>query len=155
MIRQFRSDDATPCNKLIQDCLKSDPFLPPSLSNNLQDSESARMMSERAQLFYVAVFDQESEILGVAGLDLNEIRLMYVSPQRRRAGIGKALFHHLAEMTPASFFSEIFVYSSPAAVGFYKSLGFTEKGPAAFEIGGELMPTVFMVYPTKRTLFIS
>jgi ribosomal protein S18 acetylase RimI-like enzyme len=152
MIRPFRFDDAMPCWRLIQDCLNSDPFLSPSISRKLRDGESPQTITERARLFYIAVFELDSEIVGIAGLDLNEIRLMYVSPRRRRTGIGKALYYHLAEMAPDTFFREIFVYSSPSAVGFYKALGFVEKGPVSFDVDGELMTTTFMSSPIHRSI---
>jgi GNAT superfamily N-acetyltransferase len=149
MIRQFRPEDSKPCCHLIQTCLGSEPSISPSLLKTLQEIESPQTMLERARLFYLAVYELESEIVGLAGLDLNEIRLMYVDPCHWRIGIGKALLNHLAAMTPASFFAEIFVYSSLAAVDFYKAQGFNEKDPMLFNIGGETIRTIFMTRPTK------
>jgi len=106
-------------------------------------------MEERARLFYVAVYESESQIAGVAGLDLNEIRLLYVSPEHRRSGIGRALLKHIAAMAPGDFFKDLFVYSSTFAVDFYKSQGFVEEGPVSFNIGGEIMRTVFMTCPSS------
>jgi N-acetylglutamate synthase-like GNAT family acetyltransferase len=148
-IRQFRPEDAQSCCRLIQDCLKADPSISPSLSKKLLEGESPQVMEERARLFYLAVYESESKIVGLAGLDLNEIRLLHVSPERRELGIGRALFNHLAAMAPGDFFSEIFVYSSLPAVGFYKALGFVEKGPISFRIGDEIMQTIFMTLPTR------
>jgi N-acetylglutamate synthase-like GNAT family acetyltransferase len=148
-IRQFRPEDAQSCCSLIQDCLCADPWISPSLSKKLQEGESPQVMEERARLFYLAVYESESKIVGIAGLELNEIRLMYVSPECRKSGIGRALFNHLAAMAPGDFFSEIIVYSSLQAVGFYKALGFVEKGPVSFRIGDEIMQTIFMTLPTS------
>jgi N-acetylglutamate synthase-like GNAT family acetyltransferase len=148
-IRQFRPEDAQSCCSLIHDCLDADPSIPVSLSKKLQEGESPQVMEERSRLFYLAVYESESKIIGLAGLDLNEIRLMYVSPERRESGIGRALFHHLAAMAPGNFFSEIIVYSSLSAVGFYKALGFVEKGPVSFRIGDEIMQTIFMTLPIR------
>lgn len=102
-------------------------------------------MKERARLFYLAVYESEDRILGVAGLDMNEIRLLYVSPEHQRRGIGRALLDHIKEMAPGEFFSDIFVYSSLQAVDFYKACGFSDKGRVHFDIGGEMLPTVFMI----------
>jgi N-acetylglutamate synthase-like GNAT family acetyltransferase len=149
-IRPFRPEDAQSCCILIQECLNDDSSLNPSLRQKLQENESPQTMEERAKLFYMAVYESESKIVGIVGLDLNEIRLLHVSPERRRSGIGRALFRHICEMTPDSFFSEIFVYSSLSAVDFYKAQGFIEKGQTIFDVGGEPMPTVFMACPTKH-----
>jgi N-acetylglutamate synthase-like GNAT family acetyltransferase len=144
VIRQFRVEDATACRDLIHSCLDADPSLSASLRKKIRDGESPQTMEERARLFYLAVYEEESELLGLAGLDLNEIRLMCVSPKRWRTGIGRALFNHLSSMVPGSFFTEIFVYSSIPATEFYKTQGFIEKGSAPFHIGEESMRTVFM-----------
>jgi N-acetylglutamate synthase-like GNAT family acetyltransferase len=148
VIRSFRSEDAGSCCSLIQDCLSADSSLSVALRKKLQDSETPQSMEERSKSFYLAVYELESGIVGIAGLDLNEIRLLYVSPGRRRSGIGRSLFNHMAAMIPESFFKEMFVYSSPLAVNFYKSLGFAEKGRMRFDIWGEPLDTVFMTRPT-------
>jgi N-acetylglutamate synthase-like GNAT family acetyltransferase len=148
VIRSFRSEDAGSCCSLIHDCLAADTSLSIALRKKLLDSETPQAMEERSRLFYLAVYELESSIVGIAGLDLNEIRLLHVSPGRRRSGIGRSLFNHIAAMVPGGFFKEIFVYSSPSAVNFYKSLGFIEKGETIFDIEGEPLATVFMTRPT-------
>lgn len=107
-------------------------------------------MEERARLFYVAVFEAENRILGIAGLDMNEIRLLCVSPEHRRQGIGKALLQHLRAMVPGMLFSDLFVYSSLEGRDFYRSCGFEEKGLVSFDVAGEKLPTIFMTLPLSR-----
>jgi N-acetylglutamate synthase-like GNAT family acetyltransferase len=109
--------------------------------------EMPQSMLERAGLFYIAIFEEETRIVGVAGLDMNEIRLLFVLPDRQRSGIGRALLDHIKAMAPGVLFSDIFVYSSLQSVGFYKACGFAEKGPYEFDIGGETLSTVFMTCP--------
>ena len=104
-------------------------------------------MTEHAKHFYIAVYELEDRILGVAGLDLNEIRLLYVSPEYQRRGIGRMLLEHIRSMVPGILFADVFVYSSEQAVAFYKACGFVEKGPYAFDLEGEALRTVFMVFP--------
>jgi GNAT superfamily N-acetyltransferase len=149
MIRQFYSQDAQSCCSLIHNCIDADPSLSASLREKLLESETPQSVEERARLFYVAVYESESRILGVAGLDLNEIRLLYVSPRHRRSGIGRALLKHIAAMAPKDFFKDLFVYSSTPAVDFYKSQGFIEEGPVLFNIDGEIIRTIFMTCPSN------
>lgn len=104
-------------------------------------------MNERSKLFYVSVYESRNRILGIAGLDMNEIRLLYVSPKHQNHGTGRALLEHLIPMVPAALFSDIFVYSSIQAVGFYKACGFVEKGPFRFDLGVETLPVIFMTLP--------
>lgn len=106
-------------------------------------------MEERSRLFYVAVYESENRILGIAGLDMNEIRLLFVSPEHRRSGIGRALLEFIRSMVPGIPFPDIFVYSSIEGREFYRAFGFLEKGPVDFDIGGEPLRTLFMTFPIR------
>jgi citrate lyase synthetase len=147
MIRQFQPQDALSCCRLIHACLKSDSSLTSTLRQKIFCMETPQSMIERARLFYIAVYEEENRILGVAGLDMNEIRLLCVLPECQRRGIGRTLLDHIKSMAPVILFADIFVYSSIQAVGFYKACGFAEKGPFTFEIDGEVLRTVFMTLP--------
>ncbi len=147
MIRQFRSEDSVSCSALIRACLADDSSISRALRERLLNIETPESMEERGRLFYVAVYESENRIIGIAGLDMNEIRLLCVSLEHRRLGIGRALFDHLRTMVPGALFPDIFVYSSIQGRDFYTSCGFVEKGKIAFDISGEQMPTVFMTLP--------
>jgi GNAT superfamily N-acetyltransferase len=147
MIRQFRPGDASSCCSLIHDCLANDSSFSSALREKISVSETPRSMDERAGLFYIAVCELEGHIRGLAGLDMNEIRLLYVSPDHQKRGIGRLLFEHIKAMVPGALFPEIFVYSSIQAIGFYKACGFIDKGPFTFDVGGEPLHTVFMICP--------
>ncbi len=101
-------------------------------------------MRLRSTLFYVAVEESGGEIAGVAGLELNEIRLLFVAPGRQREGIGSALLEHLESMVPQAVFREIFLYASPGAAGFYESQGYNSRGRHNFENHEIILPTIFM-----------
>jgi GNAT superfamily N-acetyltransferase len=148
MIRQFQPIDASSSCSLIRACLKGDISLTHSLCEKLCIRQTPQMLLEQARLFYVSVYESDHRILGIAGLDMNEIRLLYVSPEHQGKGIGRALLDHLIPMAPAALFPDIFVYSSLTAVGFYKACGFIKKGPFSFDIDGDTLPTVFMARPT-------
>ena len=149
MIRQFQTDDALSCCGLIHACLKGDSSLPSSLREKLCNLESPQAVKECARLFYLSVYESGNRILGIAGLDMNEIRLLYVSPDHQRQGIGRALLEHLMSMVPGALFPDTFVYASVPAVGFYKACGFIEKGSCSFDVGGEALHTVFMARPSQ------
>jgi N-acetylglutamate synthase-like GNAT family acetyltransferase len=150
MIRQFEVQDAQSCCDLMHKCIREDFSISDSLREKLLEVETPQSMVERSRLFYVAVYESESRIVGIAGLDLNEIRLLCVSPECRRSGLGRDLLKHITALAPKSFFKDLFVYSSISAVDFYKSRGFVEKGPVSFNLGGEIMRTVFMSCPCNR-----
>ena len=147
MIRQFHPGDAPSCCALIHACLENDPSYTPELLRIIRSSETPQSIMERAKLFYIAVYESEDRIVGMAGLDMNEIRLLYVSPDCRRKGIGRLLLEHIKSMVPRVLFADIFVYSSKQAVAFYKACGFVDKGPFTFDVAGEALQTVFMTFP--------
>ena len=149
MIRQFSPEDAHSCSALIRECLSEDPTLSSSLREKLARSETRQTMEERARLYYVAVYECEGRVQGIAGLDLNEIRILCVAPGCRRGGIGRALVDYIRAMVPGALFPDVFVYSSLQGREFYKSCGFVEKGLVEFDIDGEQMPTVFMTLPLR------
>jgi N-acetylglutamate synthase-like GNAT family acetyltransferase len=149
MIRQFRPEDAPSCSRLIHACLQNDASFSPALRQRIQSVETPESIAERARLFYVAVYESESQILGIVGLDMNEVRILCVSPAHQRRGIGRALLEHVKTMAPGELFSDVFVYSSIPAVDFYRACGFVERGPFSFDIGGEPLHTIFMTFPAR------
>ena len=147
LIRQFQSEDAGSCCDLVCACLRIDPLVPPAAVERLVRAESPAAMRERAKLFYLAVCVVEGCIAGVAGVDMNEIRLLYVGPEFRSRGVGGALLVHAESMVPPALFRDVFVYSAAAAVDFYRAHGYNPGGAHLFDVGGAAMPTIFM---TKR-----
>ena len=149
MIRQFRDTDNVACSQLICDCLHNDRSLSPLLREKMRKHETPETMLARARLFYTAVYESENRILGIVGLDMNEIRLLYVSPESQRRGIGRMLLDYIRPMVPGALFPDIFVYASLQSVGFYKAYGFTEKGSLDFDFDGKPIPTVFLTLCPK------
>ena len=147
MIRQFQPEDALSCCALIRACVANDPSYSPMLREKIKGSETPQSILERAGHFYIAVYELEDRILGMVGLDMNEIRLLYVSPEHQQRGVGRQLFEHVKAMVPRALFADIFVYSSEQAAGFYRACGFIDKGPFAFDFDGEPLTTVFMAFP--------
>ena len=149
MIRQFRAEDAQACCELIHACVQLDPQMPAALQERICRAETPEAILHRAGSFYVVVYDSDEGILGVAGFDMNEVRLLYVTPNHQGRGIGGQLLAHLESMVPSTPFAEIFVYSTFAAVDFYRSHGFAAGGEHVFDFEGESLATVFMTKATR------
>jgi GNAT superfamily N-acetyltransferase len=148
MIAQFKPEDARACSDLIRACIDADASIQPEVRRIVLRRESPEAMVERARLFYVVVYRSEFGVTGVGGVDLNEIRLLYVSPPYQRRGIGRALLTHLEEMVPSALFPDVFTYSTAAAEGFYRACGYGSGGRHPFDFEGHELQTVFM---TKKT----
>ncbi len=144
MIRPFQSDDAAACCDIVHGCILGDADLSSAVQQSLLIRETPALMRERAGLFYLAVHETAGTVTGFGGLDLNEIRLLFVSPRHRREGIGRAIIAHFETLVPPDFFRDMFVYAAPGAVGFYGRLGFEARGKSSFDIEGLPLVTVFM-----------
>jgi GNAT superfamily N-acetyltransferase len=149
MIRQFRPEDGQSCNDIVLSCIRADRYLTENLRAVLLRTETPDRMVERARLFYIAVAEDQSEILGLGGLELNEIRLLYVAPEHHRSRIGSEILLHLQSLVPPALFSDMFVYAAPGAVSFYRAHGFYTKGDYFVRIEGESLLTVFMTRPVS------
>jgi len=148
-IRQFQAEDAEACSRIIRACVSLDATIPLHAKEELLRNETADAMRRRAGLFLMAVCVADDRIAGVGGVDLNEIRMLYVDPACWHRGIGTALLSYLESFVPGVIFGDIFVSSSPGAADFYRSHGYQPGGEHVFAISDLLhIPTIFM---TKRT----
>jgi GNAT superfamily N-acetyltransferase len=144
MIRQFRAEDAEACCELVRACIRYDLELPETERLALLQAESPQNMRERGNLFYLAVYELESTVVGLGGLDMNEVRMLFVSPAYQRRGIGKEILEFLEGMVPPALFREVFVYSALSAASFYRARGYSEQGEHYFDWYGQRLTTVFM-----------
>jgi GNAT superfamily N-acetyltransferase len=147
LIRQFQSQDAVVCCQIVRSCAELDPQMPPAGKLEILRTETPELMCERASCFYVAVLVSGDEVTAIGGVELNEVRLLYVSPAWWRQGMGRSLLTHLESWVPPALFSDIFVYATPGAVQFYRAHGYQPRGEQVFVTGSGSVPTVFM---TKR-----
>jgi N-acetylglutamate synthase-like GNAT family acetyltransferase len=147
MMRQFRPEDASVCSSIVLACLLADTSVSRDLRNRLAQNISAESMRESSRMHYMAVCESESGIVGLCGLEMNEIRFLCVAPEHQRHGVGRKMLSHLESMIPPALFADVFVYSSPAAVGFYRAHGFQPRGQHTFQIERILLPTIFLTKP--------
>lgn len=144
IIRQFIAEDACASAEVVRACIKLDLTIPPAAREELIFIESPAVMIERSRLYYLAVCELDGNVAGISGLDMNEIRLLFVDPGHQRLGIGSRLLQHLEAFVPPALFHDIFVYSAPDAVGFYHRHGYQTGGEQGFIVAGQTVPTVFM-----------
>ena len=150
LIRSFRDADAAGCAAIVRACIESDPSLTDTLRGRFLRSLTEASIIERSRLHYLAVCELSDSLAGLAGLDMNEIRLLCVSPERQGRGIGAALLGHLESMVPAPLFADVFVYATLSAVGFYLKHGYRAEGEWQVEIAGETLTTMFLRKPLSQ-----
>jgi GNAT superfamily N-acetyltransferase len=143
-IRPFLPEDAEPCSLIVRACLRQDSAISTDLKEELMLAETTGLMCERAKLFYMAVFLRDDRPVGIGGLDMNEIRMLFVDPECQRHDIGSSLLRHLEALVPPPLFSDVFVYSAPGAVNFYCRHGYQSGGEHEFVVGRCKMRTIFM-----------
>jgi N-acetylglutamate synthase-like GNAT family acetyltransferase len=144
MIRQFQPEDAEACCDLVHACIQYDLELSQAQRLALLHAESPQSMRERSKLFYLAVYESEGAVAGLGGLDMNEVRMLFVSPACQRRGIGKAILEFLEAMVPPALFREVFVYAALSAASFYRARGYSEHGEHYFDWSGQRLTTIFM-----------
>jgi GNAT superfamily N-acetyltransferase len=147
MIRQFTHEDSRACSAIILACIERDKQISPEARGKISASASPTALAEFSGLYYLVVYELGDRIVGICGLDMNEIRLLYVSPLHHGHGIGSTLLEHIESMVPAALFSDIFVYSALSAQSFYRAHGFRAGGEYVFRSSGTPIRTVFMAKP--------
>jgi len=149
--RQFQPADADACSDILRACIVKGNAVPSWLRDVFVDRETRARMIDRASRYYIAVCTGADGIVGVGGLDMNEIRLLAVAPGHQRQGCGKLLLDHLEGMVPPALFREVFVYSARASEGFYLACGYVSRGEHVVEVQGHPVRTTFMIKTLDRS----
>lgn len=92
--------------------------------------------------FVLGAFNDESIVGMIAIRDCNHISLFFVDCQFQKKGIGRSLFLAAVQIIESQSLTDMHVHSSPFAVPFYKSLGFTGVGPECIEGGIRYLPMI-------------
>lgn len=106
------------------------------IANNPSHFLEGRELDE----YFVAEIDHH--ILGVIGLEKNEITALYVDPKHQRHGVGKLLYKKIREIVTRRKIKELTVKSTLVAVPVYEKFGFkiveriwaVEEGRKSFTI---------------------
>lgn len=124
------SDDATQLIAELDQYLNDLPYTPES-----RHAYSIEKLLKEGVSFFVASVDGESAGCGGVKLferEYAEVKRMYVRPEFRGVGLGKAILNHLAQYALARGINvlrlETGVYQVEA-VGLYERWGFERRGP--------------------------
>ena len=89
------------------------------------DNTSAKIVRKSKEMdVYVAAIGEK--IIGTATLNANKVEAVYVNPRYHGQGVGKKLMEKMESIARKKGFSEIILYSSITATGFYQRIGYTK-----------------------------
>jgi GNAT superfamily N-acetyltransferase len=128
VIRSLNSDDLKSVGEVVNRSMRpSLNGLPEeTIQKLLARNDPDQFLKGRESVeYYVA--EIEESIVGVIGLDKDEIRTFYVDPKFQGQGIGKQLFEKVKELAINRGFKTLTTKSSPVAEDIYKRLGFESR----------------------------
>jgi GNAT superfamily N-acetyltransferase len=147
-IRSYQEGDAARCCEIILACL---PQLD-GLNNSARAFLQAKLIPERLHAELAAldcfVYEENHRIQGLAALDGEEAKRLYVDPALQGRGIGRALFAHIETLARTRGLDFLHGEASPSAAPFYQRLGFVVVGPAEFSRG----PARFRMTTIRKAL---
>ena len=95
---------------------------------------------------WVAV-DPDDKPLGFIGLNENHVEMLFIDPDRRGQGIGRALLDFCRDTRDT--LSVDVNEQNPQAVGFYRHYGFVQTGRSPLDGEGRPFPLLHMALPDK------
>lgn len=113
-------------SKMIQKSIKESfkKTFPETLINTWINKYTPEKLKTRTKTinYYIAQ-NQNNKILGIIGLEKNEIRTFFVHPNHQRQKIGTQLYNHIENITKNQNYSKIFVKAGIKGVPAYKKFG--------------------------------
>lgn len=115
-------------------------------------ARAAKYQAENGAM--LGLFTAQNELLGFGGLKATsnggvELCNLHLHPQHQGQGLGKRLALALIEEAEELGYHKVELHvtvTQAAAIGLYKSLGFTETRRQVYDVEGQGFDTVFMEY---------
>ena len=150
VIRKYQSGDEVEVSDLVRDALRNHKYdfkgTDPKLIEHdisIYTPQYIKGLAARAVL-YVAMSDDNDEILGVACLDNGELHSCYTKGEFQNRGVGKALLKRAEYDAKVGGFDKLRVHANFYAEPFYKSCGFQLIKHTTVDFYGAEWPVVYM-----------
>lgn len=116
----------------------------------LQESDIKALLPQLRDIYLPAVelwvtVDAEDCPLGFIGLNENHVEMLFIEPDLRGKGIGRALLDHARSLR--SQMSVDVNEQNPEAVGFYLHYGFVQTGRSPLDGEGRPFPLLHLSLP--------
>lgn len=129
-VRAAISDDASAIRTLITRALASNGGGDgsPDVTEAIRSGLSASIIARRIKRWRVLVAEADISVFGVAAIDANRVRMVFVEPSRQRQGVGTVLLDAIAQFARDDGRSHLEVFAAPAAQPFYAAFGYVPAG---------------------------
>ena len=134
-LRAFAAKDAPQCCKVINTSAAGMEGLNAEALRFILSKNIPEIVSQELSAIYTLVYEEQGVILGLGGLDGNEIKRVYVSPSVQGRGIGSVIVRALEREARSRNIAVLKIQSSPNAVPFYRKLGYRAENEARAKIG--------------------
>jgi N-acetylglutamate synthase-like GNAT family acetyltransferase len=135
-IRRFRESDAMGVSKLIHRCWEEmdlGDYDQKGIRLQIESTEPEKLVELSKNItFFVA--EHENNVAGFGGHDQELVRLLFVTPEYQRKGIGSSLLEMILNHAREKGIKKLECNSTIYAVPFYAKNGFLEKGAVDFKI---------------------
>ena len=137
-LRPATQDDAAALSRLIVTTLRTSNAADyaTAVIARVAEGFSAERLAGMIERRRVLVACAGTHILGTAALDGDEVRSVFVTPERQGEGIGAMLMAEVIRLAAEAGVTALTLQSSLTARGFYTGLGFVGLGEAVH--GGEV-----------------
>jgi GNAT superfamily N-acetyltransferase len=146
LLRRFQAEDADRLSRLIIRSLR----VVSSREYSMETIEALitfftpDKLIEMARAQYMIVCVRDDDIVGVASLDGNRVRNVFVDADLQRKGIGKLLMSGIEAHPNENNQTNLYLYSALSAQGFYEALGYRATGMIDRHHNGYPLPVVKM-----------
>lgn len=93
--------------------------------------------------------DHAGEVFAFLGVDQSKVEMLFVHPESRGTGAGRALMAYAVRVLGAT--SVDVNEQNPQAIGFYQHIGFEQIGRSPLDSSGNPFPIVHMQLRSDRT----
>jgi N-acetylglutamate synthase-like GNAT family acetyltransferase len=134
LIRPYVPQDYLECLALNLSCVDDFTGFPDEAKPVYKSKIQSHQTHDLDDFTLVLVAQDGDKIIGMGGLDKNEIRRMYVARAYRGQGVGKTIYSGLEQKAIGLGVQELFLDASLNAAPFYEKLGFQFSKVGSFQI---------------------
>jgi len=132
-LRPVESDDATAMARIRREALReraADAYTEEQLDSLTADSDNRTPIAIERESFRTTVAVENGAVIGYGTVhpDDGQIHAAFVDPEHTESGVGRRVLAELEALAHEAGTDELFVLSTPNAVGFYERIGYRSVG---------------------------